>query len=434
MPSSSFLHLNLSRRSSVEWTSLLVRIALSLFLISCLVEVVRAAVGALYARSSTIPNVERARLWDPSNPVYPAQLAGILPQVFPVGLDPRTVPLFEDAVRLSPNRAESWEDLATALEAAGDMPGAEFAYLRALELFPNSPRINWEFANYLIRAGQAPASLARLQKAISGDPTLRGSAFDLAWRAGLPPDSILANIGSSSVTLSAYLDYLVQTARLDQARRVWDDLVAKPEPVDLDAAFRYFDALLYGHRLEVLTGLWEQLGRHEPARVHPVASQGNRIVNSGFEEPILNGGFDWRTPPIEGATIDLDSATVHSGARSLAVRFDGTRNVNFANVVEYVPVKPGTLYRLSVYLCADGITTDSGPQIAIYDAFDHALLSVHTESVLGSITWQERHLEFRTSSATKLIVLQVERHPSAKLDNQIAGTIWLDDLTLIEVE
>ena len=416
-----------------SWPSLIARGLLSLFLVGCLVEVAKQTVAAWYAEKESPDAIRQAQHWDPSNAEYPERLAFTL-AANSTGVDWRDiVPLLEKATRLGPRRADLWASLGSALESAGRDSDAARAYERALELFPQSPQISWEFANLLIGTGQEPRAVALLRQASLGDPSLRTGIFDLAWRARIPRDQIQDIIPAQQEILSAYLDYLVRTGRLDAAAGVWDRLLASPKSFDLDAAFRYFDALIYDHRIDALPAVWRDLARHDPARIHWQPGNADLIVNGGFEDPILNGGFDWRTPASDGAHTGFDTTFAYKGARSLFLRFDGTRNLDFGHIVQYVSIRPHTSYRFLAHVRAEGITTDSGPHIAIYDAVDRKALALETEDLLGSMDWREQRLEFRTGPQTNLIVVQVTRHPSRKLDNLISGTLWLDDFSLTEI-
>jgi len=121
---------------------------------------------------------------------------------------------------------------------------------------------------------------------------------------------------------------------------------------------------------------------------------------------------------------------VHGGSRSLCVRFDGKHNLAFGHVAQYAAVEPDTAYRLTAWVRTEGITTDSGPRIGVYDPLDRAALSAETGNLTGTAAWQEQTLEFRTPPETRIVIVQVVRPPSRKLDNQIAGTLWLDDVSL----
>ncbi|HEV2523287.1 MAG TPA: tetratricopeptide repeat protein [Candidatus Acidoferrales bacterium] len=418
-----------SRHHGID-TGPIARGLISFLLLIGLVIVARQGLAAWIAGKDSLIAFRQAQHWDPSDPDYPERYALKLAADTP-GVDPlEVVRSLEKATRLGPRRADLWASLGSALESAGRDRDAVDAYERARTLFPKSPEINWEFANLLIRMDEKSSAVAPLRQTILGDPALRTGAFDLAWRAQFPPDRILEFIPASQEIDSAYLDYLVRTGRFDAAASVWDRLLASPISFDLDAAFRYFDALLYDHRVDALTAMWRDLARHESARIHWRPDEVNLIMNGSFEEPVLNGGFDWRMPAIDGATAGFDRSIAYHGSRSLFVRFDGTRNIDFGHVVQYVRVQPHTSYHFLAYARAEGITTDSGPRIAVYDAFNREALSMETENLVGTINWREEELEFRTGPETNLIVVQVARHPSRKLDSQIAGTLWLDDFSL----
>ncbi len=406
------------------------RVFLGCVLAAVLTAVVREGMAAWYARGNSAEGIRRAEAWDPGNPEYPARLARVLGEDLESADPSDIVQALENAAHRGPRRAITWANLGEAYELAERNSDANRAYMRAVELFPKSPQINWQLANFLIRTGEAASGVAPLREAILGDPALRAGAFDLAWRAGIPDERVLENVPARQDILSAYLDYLVRTGRLGAAEEVWNRLVASPEPFDLDAAFRYFDALLGAQRVDRLVTVWSDLAQHDPARVRWQPGSANRIQNGSFEEPILNGGFGWRIVPIEGATISLDTTIVQDGTRSLSIQFDGQHNLEFGHVVQYVAIEPQTSYRFVAHVRTEGITTESGPRIRIYDAYDRQALSVETENLAGTAGWQEQELKFRTGPETRLIVIQVARPASHKLDNQIAGTLWLDDLSL----
>jgi len=416
--------------TGARWANIVVRAVFSFVLFACLAQAARQGAGAWFARKNTFDSIHRAEVLDPANPEYPAQSAHQLAAKVESADAQGMVRDLENATRRGPHRAIHWANLGESYELTGRIPDAARAYQRAVDLFPKSPEINWQFANFLVRQGNAPAAAAPLREAILGDPGLRIGAFDIAWRARFLPSQVMEIIPDRQDILSAYLDYLVQTKRFDAAAEVWKRLIATPETFDLDAAFRYFDALWLARRVGELPAIWTDLARHDPAKIHSHPGDANLIEDGGFEEAILGGGFGWRTTPVEGAAISFDSRIAHSGARSLTIRFDGKRNLEFANVVQLVAVEPLHSYSFLVYARTNGITTDSGPRIAVYDPLDRDALSLETENLVGTSDWEEHRLDFTTGPGTRLVVIQIIRPPSRKLDNQIAGTLWLDDVSL----
>ena len=131
--------------------------------------------------------------------------------------------------------------------------------------------------------------------------------------------------------------------------------------------------------------------------------------------------------------VTVDSLIFFDGTQSLRIRFDGKQNLNYRHVFQYVPVKPNTSYQFLGYLRAEKITTDSGPRFEVQDAYDPSKLFLATEDLLGTSSWTPERLAFRTGPDTRLLIIRVARRPSQKFDNQIAGTLWIDRLSLLPV-
>lgn len=347
------------------------------------------------------------------------------------GGDPKKITAaFQEAVRLAPDRAENWAGLADALDLAGDESSARTAYKRAINLYPRSPAINWQFANFLVRQGNISDAAEPLRRAIEGDSSLRMGAFDLAWRPGMPAQAILGIVPPMQQDGAAYLDYLTGSKRLDPAAQVWKLLLAAPAPFSLDSAFRYFDALLAAHRVEEIDAMWAGLARHDPGKIHWQPETAQRITNGGFDAPLLGGGFGWRLMTVSGADMSLDPLVFHDAAPSLCIEFEGRRDLDFGNVVEYATAEPDTKYDFTAFTRTEWITTDSRPRIAVDDPLDHSALWSQTPELTGTNSWQEQDLQFRTGPRTRIVTVQVVRAPSQKFDNLINGTMWLDDVSL----
>jgi hypothetical protein len=55
---------------------------------------------------------------------------------------------------------------------------------------------------------------------------------------------------------------------------------------------------------------------------------------------------------------------------------------------------------------------------------------VSTENLVGTSDWSEQEAEFTTKPETSLLLLRVARPSSASLDSRIAGTVWIDRVSL----
>ena len=418
-----------------RWLDISVRILLSLGLLYCAFLVTTRAVAQWYFRQPAPEGVRKAIEWDPQNPMYYAALARVLERSLKGAELSEVIRLYEKATRLSPYQARYWAELGGTYEQAGRPEEAQRAYERAQHLFPNSPEINWQLGNFYLRQGNIPLALKAFQKVLLGDSSLWRQAFDLAWRAGAEPELILAEmIPPQPDILFPYLNYLIEKQHIDQADEVWARILALQLPFEANAAFSYLDALISNKRVGELTTAWAALTKLNPTRIRQRAFDPNLITNGDFESEILNGGLDWRVGILEGVVVSVDSLTFFDGTHSLKIQFDGTHNLDYGHVYQYIPVKPKTLYRFTGYMRTQGITTDSGPRFQVYDAYDSSKLSLSAENLVGTSSWSPQQLELQTGPDTQLVVVRVARPSSRKFDNQIAGTVWIDRVSLNAVE
>jgi tetratricopeptide (TPR) repeat protein len=411
--------------------SSLIRLALSLALLYCTYLVASRAVAQWYFRQPTAERLRESARWDPRNPVYYAALARRL-QTSPDEGDPGQVAsLFEAATRLSPHQARYWAELGGAYEIAGRLDDSWKAYEQAQQLFPNSPAINWRLANFYLRQGQTEPALEALHMVLRGDASLRDQAFDLAWRAGISPALILQKtVPHEPDVLFSYLHYLTGKKQMEAAGDVWTQILALPSSFDPHAAFPYLDALILEKKVEALQSAWKDLMERFPTLFRRQSYDDSLVNNPDFEGRILNGGLGWRVVPAEGVVVSVDSLTFFDGTHSLKIYFDGKHNLDYHHIAQLVPVKPDTSYRFIGYMRTKGITTDQGPRFELYDYYDSSQLLRTTENLIGSSNWTQQLVDFQTGPQTELLAICVRRPESHKLDNQIAGTAWIDRVTL----
>ncbi len=416
----------------LEWA---LRAGVSLALLCGVYVAAAQAIGVWHFRRGTPEEIRKAIRWDPHNAWYHVALAHLLQMSIEGGDVNEVIGLGETATRLSPHRAWYWVELGGSYEWAGREEEARRAYERAVQLFPNSPAINWKLGNYYLRAGRTSEALRAFHKMLLGDAQNRQPAYDLAWRAEIPAGRILEEmIPANTENLLAYLHYLAETRRMDEAAQVWVRLLGSDARLEPQAAFFYLDALIQHQRVDELRAAWAALGAGRPNRNHSRRPDANRITNGGFEDEILGGGQDWRIGIAEGVEVSVDNLTFFDGTRSLRIRFEGQRNIEYVHVFQYVPVQPNSRYRFSAYVRTQGITTDSGPRFEIFDAYDPRRFAVATEVLTGTRNWTPQQLEFRSSPETRLLVVRVARAPSHRFDNLISGTVWIDHLSLLPLD
>ncbi len=337
---------------------------------------------------------------------------------------------FRRATQLDPRSAHEWMALAGAFEAADELNQAQQAYERAQAAHPVSAEVAWRYGSYLLRRGNLDGAAAKVKRALSDDPSLAGSAISQFWEAGAGIHLILDRVlpPRPDVYLTA-IDYFVAHKENGAAVACWEKLAGLGQKVPLTRSFDLIQNLIDANQIPDADRIWQQA---LTLAGHPGEAEagGSLIFNGGFERDLVNGGFGWRQTPAAGTAFDLVTDVAQAGSQSARVVFDGSANVDYGNLVQYVPLTPGEGYRLTAYMRTDSITTDSGPQFQIQSCSNPPQVLAETPPMTGTHPWTEVQAEFRAGSALDCLRVVLRRKPSELLANKISGTVWVDDVRL----
>jgi tetratricopeptide (TPR) repeat protein len=335
---------------------------------------------------------------------------------------------YQAATRLNPYEARYWLDLAGAFEIAGRTAEQGTSVEHAVKADPTTPHVAWEAANFFLLQGDASKALPYFRVVLANDPESVDSALQLCWRATGDADEIvnLALAPRADLYLS-FLHLLVANQELDAAKDVWDRLIRLGQTFPAKPAFPYFRLLIAKQEVDAAKTAWQQLAAADPSLQPYLPSRENLVVNGGFEENLLNGGFDWWYQSFPQATLALDTTEFHTGTRALSVTFDG-HPAPGAPILQFIPVKPNTPYEFTAASRTQDIDTASGPRFAIVDAYTNSSY-VLTNDTLGSTPWRLQQARFQTGPNTKLLLLEIVRDPPEPL---IRGRLWIDDVRLVE--
>lgn len=383
-------------------------------------------------QTPTLRNLLRAVRLDPSNADYHLRL-GRLFQYSLADLDSaRATEHFRKATQLSPYNPQAWLDLGAALEFQGKTAEAEACLRRADFMAPRLPAFQWAIGNFFLLHGNVDDAFRHFKIVLTGSSQYDQILFSTAWKASGDADKILEQLIPNQVrTELPYLYFLVGQERFTEAQDVWKRIASSPEPFAAIQASAYMEHLIGAHRPAEAYQVWSDLRRKGLIPANYEATSKNLLMNGDFEEEVLHMGFDWQIIPLEGVYAGIDRSTFHSPGSSLVIQFSGKQNLAYGHVYQYVKVAPGHSYRLQGFMKSEGITTDSGPCLEVRDAYDPNVLEKLSEDLEGTTrSWTLVTVDFTTGPKTELIVVSVTRPPSRKLDNLIAGKVWLDDLTL----
>ena len=331
-------------------------------------------------------------------------------------------------MHLNPYVARYWLDLAGAYQVAGRTREQEQSVEHAVEADPTTPHVAWEAANFFLVQGDQERALRNFRVVLANDPEEVNSALQLCWRATGDANQILDQALPRRAELYlSFLRLLISEQEVAAAENVWNHLIALNQKFSTKLAFPYFRFLIAKQEVTAAQTAWQQLAGVDRSLQPYLPSRENLVVNGGFEEKVLNGGFDWWYQSNPHAALAMDTSDFFSGTRSLSITFDG-QNPGDAGIVQFVPVKPNTNYEFSAEYKTEDIDSASGPRFAIADAYTNASY-VLTDDLLGTNPWRAQLARFQTGPNTNLVLLKIVRDPAGPL---IRGKLWIDDLRLVE--
>ena len=332
------------------------------------------------------------------------------------------------SVRLNPYVARYWLDLAGAYQIDGRAREQEESVNRAVEADPTSPHVAWEAANFYLVQGNLDKALRHFRIVLANDPQAVDSCLQLCWRVVGNENRILDEVLPARPDLYfLFLQLLMSKQKTAGASTVWNRLIGLNQPFSTQLAFPYFRFLIAQQEVTAAQTVWRQLAIVDRSLGQYLPSGENLIVNGGFEENLLGGGFDWWYESRPHVMLAIDTSEFHSGTRSLSLTFDG-QGASEAGILQFIPVTPNTEYEFSAEFKAEELETASGPRFAIRDAYTTDSYVV-TDDVMGTTPWRLEQSRFQTGPNTKLLMLKIVREPAAPL---IRGKFWIDDLRLVE--
>jgi len=394
---------------------------------------VRNARATYYANLGTRVGYETAARSEPDNAAN-WYLLGRYWQYTLDEPDPRRATMnYRHALALNPRSASTWLDLATAYESEGDLPNARAAFLQAKLAYPLSADVSWRYGNFLLRQDQIPQAFAEIRRATYADPKRSAEAFSRCWRVAPDINSILDQVlppdrdGYLSVIRELSAD-----AQLAAALTVWQRLVSLHPTLVLSDLIPFADLLMQKHQLSDARHVWDDALRlsNTPKNIDPPNSL---LWDGGFESGVRGGAFAWTFGASYGSVrSSIDTRQKHSGKSSLLLTFDGRHNVSFDAICNNAVVRPETNYLLSAWIRTQTLTTDQGVRLRLnWNSDSHSAGSLETPDVQGTQPWTFIQMPWASGKDVHYVRVCIVRDASGKLDSQIQGSAWIDDVALV---
>ncbi len=396
------------------------------------VKVGRTYLAGVIAEKPVLKNFQTAMRLDPSDSQYALSLGRTYQYSVQNADSDLAIKDLTRAVELNSYNAQAWLDLGAALEFQGENDQAEECMRRADTLAPRIPDFQWAIGNFFLIHNNMQEAFRHFRMVLAGNAAYEEAIYNTAWKASGDGRVILASlIPDSPGPEIDYLTYLLASHRLSETGAVWDRIASSHEKFPAANTAFYLDVLIGSHQTDQAWNVWTTLREKGLIPSTYLPTPQNLVENGNFENTLLGFGFGWRVAGVSGIYVGLDDSMYHSAAKSLLIQFPGNQNVEYHNVYQFVPVVPGHHYHLAVFMKTDSITTDSGPRIEVKDAYNPALLDKYSDQLTGtSPTWTPLTVDFEAGPKTDLVVIDIARVASQEFANQIAGKVWVDDVTL----
>jgi tetratricopeptide (TPR) repeat protein len=345
----------------------------------------------------------------------------------------RTVTYLRRAVTIDPRSATYLMELAGAYETAGQLPQAREAFHAAVENYPASAEAHWRLGSFLLRQGETKQAYAEIHFALQTDPRLIPLAISRVWPATQDTDGLLNDVlPHTTESHQMALEAFSEDHKIVPALAIWKHMVAAGEAIPIQASFPLVNILIEANRSEDAREVWRQalIASGNPGEAQTGDSE---VFNGGFEFEATGGGLDWHLVPIPGVNYDYDSSNPHSGKRALRLSFGGEQNPGFETVYQNVMVRPNTRYHFEGYIRTAGVTTESGLHFVITFA-GTTQPPVILDNFIGDHPWEKQSADFTTGPDAYRIVVELYRTKSLRFSGNLAGTAWIDDISIVSAE
>jgi hypothetical protein len=327
--------------------------------------------------------------------------------------------------------AYRWANLGEGYFNAGNPQLGRYAFLHAVAAGPRNPAILMRAANFAFSVGDFRKTM-QYGSAILRDPMLAdyyAPIFLTYARAEAPIAEILAlGIPPERAPAQAFLRFLMagntQGARTGDAAAAWKWIAERGFHDDVLTG-EYVAFLLRNREAEGAAETWAGVnasGMRDYRRT-------NWIYNGSFEAAPKPSPLDWRIEGAHNVEAKRIASEAHDGRWALELAFDGEDNVEYHGVAQQTVLTKGR-WHAEAFIRTDGVTTDKGVVLRIYNLAAPQNLDARSQGLTGTQDWTKVDQTFDVREDMVVVQVEVMREASLKFDRKIAGRAWIDSVTI----
>jgi len=371
-----------------------------------------------FNKSKGISNLERKSGIQSSNAKYKLKLSNAKYHFLLDGFED-SLRNYTNTLELNPVLVPAWLGISELLIDENKKHEALSILQFIKTITPYSNDVHWDISLLLLKINENELAIETLINVAENNYWKRDDVFRIFDKLQIDKKIIIDNL-KDGILISDYLDHLLSNGFLNESNYLWDLMANSRIDIDEKIKTRYIEFLIRNNMLKKAYSIW--------SKGYSNIEVENLIWNGDFEYEIENEGFNWRISSLKDVDIEIDNENYYSGNNSLKLEFNGKKNINFHHVKKHIPLDKGKSYSFSYAYSARDVTTKSGVYWEL--KCNNSRLSIKSDVLLGSSTWQRKELEFKTPEDCEGVSLVLRRNPIRKLDSKISGTVWFDDLRL----
>lgn len=334
---------------------------------------------------------------------------------------------YEKSVALSPYDYRLWYELGKARERNGDIPGAEAALRKSLELAPNYAQVQWTLGNFLLRQGKSDEAFIEIRKAAQGDKKFANPAITSAWQLFEGDAAQIKKYVGDSINLKAALaTVLAKEKRFDEVLEVWESLPLEVRKTEFKAnGDEIYQKMIEAKKYRSALQIFSQIAESEEKKFAI-----GKITNGGFEadNPKTPSVFEWQIAEGVEPQIGVDNTQKHGGDISLKLIFNTPEGKAFRAITQSIAVESNKKYVFETFYKAE-LKTGTTVKWEIVDATTGNVLAT-TEPIADIADWTSLKTEFVVPDGAEAVTIRLARVACTATLCPISGKLWFDDFSL----
>ncbi len=327
--------------------------------------------------------------------------------------------LFQKALSQSPYFIPAWLGLAEMKNDRGSKAESRAILDYVDQLSSGVNRWRWEKALLTYQMGRYEILEKDLSWIIENIPgASRQAALKMSFSLWPEPMELLRRIGPHNIV--HLFNHASQIKSTETALAYWPQIEQMGVAAHRKEVLVFLNALIAGEELTQAASIWKMY-----------FNDGSLLYNGSFQQEPTHAAFDWRVGKPKGSTWRVESFAGKENFRAMRLHFSGTENISYHHLSQLVPIRPGRKYQLTGQIRTTSLTTDQRPYFEV-SGFQCAMPPSRSEMVDESQPWTAFALAFDVTEDCQAVQVRVRRDPSKRLDNLLAGDLWLRDLAIEE--